>query len=288
MVPRPLVVTVGLMALWPILTGPVFAQNNDEFLGPSSNRTANRQKVARPLPRTAEGHPNLGTIPGEKGHWIRTRREFAVEDDVKELLPTDIKVSQIPFQPWAAELFAYRRMNTDRDAPHARCKPSAGPRQIQTAYGFEIVDLPEVKQVIIFEIGGPHSFRVVYMDGREHPKDLEPSYYGHSTGRWEGDTLVVDTVGFNEKHWLDTLGLMHTEDYRQIERFTRVDFNTLKYEVTVDDPGAYTKPWSGGIMLRWAEGDEVFEYICQQNNQNPEMVTGDDGQPLSRANGYTP
>jgi hypothetical protein len=280
------VVTLGFVALLPLLSGSTLAQDNEVFLGPTARQT--KPKVNRPLPRMPNGTVNLGTIPGEKGHWIRTRREFAVEDDTKDLLPTDIKVSQIPFQPWAAELFAYRRTNTDRDAPHARCKPSAGPRQIQTAYGFEMVDLPEVQQIIIFEIGGPHSFRVVHMDGRQHPKDLEPSYYGHSIGRWEGDSLVVDTVGFNEKHWLDTLGLMHTEDYHQIERFTRVDFNTLKYEVTVDDPGAYTKPWSGGIMLRWAEGDEVFEYICQQNNQNPEMVTGDDGQPLSRDNGITP
>jgi hypothetical protein len=264
-----------------------FAQNNDAFLGPSLTRN-DAPKAIKPTPRLPDGRVNLGTTPGQKGHWIRTRREFAVEDDATNLLPSDIKVSQIPFQPWAKELFEYRRINTDRDSPHARCKPSAGPRQIQTAYGFELVDMPDLQQVILFEIGGPHSFRVIYLDGRQHPTDLEPSYFGHSIGRWEGDALVVDTVGFNEKHWLDNLGLMHTDQYRQIERFTRVDFNTLKYEVTVDDPGAYTAPWTGGVLLRWAEGDELFEYICQQNNQNPEMVTGDDGAPLSRANGFTP
>jgi hypothetical protein len=270
-----------------VLGGSSSAQNNDEFLGPSNAQTR-KPRVARPIPRLPDGRVNLGTPPGQKGHWIRTRREFAVEDDEKNLLPTDIKVGQIPFQPWAKELFAYRRLNTDRDSPHARCKPSAGPRQIQTAYGFEMVEFPELKQMIVFEIGGPHSYRIIHMDGRPHPANLEPSYYGHSTGRWEGDTLVVDTVGFNEKHWLDTLGLMHTDQYHQIERFTRVDYDTLKYEVTVDDPGAYTAQWTGGIMLRWAEGNELFEYICQENNQNPEMVTGDDGAPLLRINSYTP
>jgi hypothetical protein len=243
-----------------VLGGSSSAQNNDEFLGPSNAQTR-KPRVARPIPRLSDGRVNLGTPPGQKGHWIRTRREFAVEDDEKNLLPTDIKVGQIPFQPWAKELFAYRRLNTDRDSPHARCKPSAGPRQIQTAYGFEMVEFPELKQMIVFEIGGPHSYRIIHMDGRPHPANLEPSYYGHSTGRWEGDTLVVDTVGFNEKHWLDTLGLMHTDQYHQIERF---------------------------IMLRWAEGNELFEYICQENNQNPEMVTGDDGAPLLRINSYTP
>ena len=282
------ILITAIACMWLSPGGTVFAQNNDEFLASSGVQRRQQTKAQRPTPRKPNGQVNLGTAPGEKGHWIRTRREFAVEDDVKNLLPTDIKVSQIPFQEWAKELFAYRRVNTDRDSPHARCKPSAGPRQITTAYGFEFLELPELKQAIIFDIGGPQTFRVVYMDGRPHPEKLEPSYYGHSIGRWEGDTLVVDTVGFNEKHWIDTLGLMHTDQLHQIERFTRLDFGTLKYEVTIDDPGAYTDKWTGGVLLRWAEGDELFEYICQQNNLNPEMVTGDDGNPISRANGYTP
>lgn len=205
-------------------------------------------------------------------------------------LPTDLKVGDIPFQPWAKALFEYRRSNNDRDSPHPRCKPDAGPREIGTAYGFEIVDFSDIKRVLIFGIGGPQTFRIVHTDGRPHPngRDLTPSYLGHSVGHWEGDTLVVDTVGFNEGNWIDAEGLMHTDQYHQIEHFTRTDFNTLKYAVTVDDAGAYTAKWTAGFLLRWVEGSELFEYICQQNNQNPEMVTGDDGTPLSRVNGYTP
>jgi hypothetical protein len=249
-----------------------------------------QEKSARPAPRLPDGRINLATVPGQKGHWIRTRRELVVDASVKNPLPNDLNIADVPFQPWAKEMWEYRRTHDDRDSPHARCKPSAGPRQIGTAYGFEIVEFPELQQVLIFDVGGPQSFRTVYMDGRPHPKseDLEPSYYGHSIGRWEGDTLVVDSVGFNEKHWIDALGLMHTDLYRQIERFTRLDFNTLKYEVTVDDPGAYTAKWTAGFHLRWNEGAEVFEYICQQNNQNPDMTIGDDGEPTSRANGFTP
>lgn len=249
-----------------------------------------RPKAVQPAPRRPDGRVNIASVPGQKGHWIRTRRELVIDDSAPSFLPTDRKVGEIPFQPWAKELFEYRRSKDDRDSPHARCKPSAGPRQIGTAYGFEIVDLPDIQRVLIFDIGGPHTFRTIYMDGRPHPvgKDLVPSYYGHSIGRWEGDTLVVDTVGFNEGNWIEAEGLMHTDLYHQIERFTRADFNTLKYEVTVDDPGAYTAPWTATTLLRWNTGAELFEYICQANNLNPEMTIGDDGAPLSRSNGFNP
>jgi hypothetical protein len=122
-----------------------------------------------------------------------------------------------------------------------------------------------------------------------HPKDLKPTPWGHSIGRWEGDTLVVDSIGFDESTWVDIEGLVHTDQYHQVERFTRTDFNTLKYEVTVEDPGAYTAPWTAGFNLRWSAGAELFEFICQDNNMNSEMTTTDEGAPLSRAtNAFTP
>ena len=249
-----------------------------------------RSKSAQPAPRWPDGRVNIATVPGQKGHWIRTRRELVVDATTTNTLPNDRTIEEIPFQPWAKALFEYRRTRDDRDSPHARCKPSAGPRQIGTAYGFEMVEFPELQRVIIFDVGGPHTFRIVYMDGRQHPRgpDLIPSYYGHSIGRWEGDTLVVDTVGFNEQNWIDAEGLVHTDQYHQIERFTRTDFNTLRYEVTIDDPGAYTAAWTAGFLLRWDESAEVFEYICQENNLNPVMTVDDDGEPLPRANRHTP
>jgi hypothetical protein len=261
-------------------------------LSPIRAASQDRTEVeVRPAPRGPDGKMNLGPPPGEKGHWRRTRRELIIgdpENSPETHRPSDRNLAEVPFQPWTRAMWDYNRVHSDRDAPHARCKPSAGPRQIGTAYGFEIVDLPELGRAFIFDIGGPHTFRTVYMDGRPHPEDLTPTYYGHSIGSWDGDTLVVDTVGFNERSWIDTQGLLHTDRLHQIERFTRVDFDSLEYEVTIDDPGAYTEPWTAGFLLQWSDGTEIFEYICQDNNQNPMMTVGDDGQPLSRDNGIVP
>ena len=108
----------------------------------------------------------------------------------------------MPFQPWAKAVYDYRRAH-QLDSPLVACKPAGGP-SFFNAPGFEIVDVPELKQIFILNIAGPHSWRVVYMDGRPHPTHdaLRPTFLGHSTGRWDGDTLVIDTVGFNEKQWL--------------------------------------------------------------------------------------
>jgi hypothetical protein len=104
------------------------------------------------------------------------------------------------------------------------------------------------------------------MDGRQHPAHLEPSYYGHSIGHWEGDTLVVDTVGYNEAFWMDRRGVPHTDKLHTIERFTRTNHDTMQYKVTVDDPGAFTKPWDAQFNLRWENGTELYEYVCQELN----------------------
>jgi hypothetical protein len=123
--------------------------------------------------------------------------------------------------------------------------------------------------------GGPHSYRIIYMDGRQHPKDLIPTNYGHSIGKWDGDTLVVDTVGYNEKFWMDTRGTPHTEKLHFIERFTRTDANTMQYQATIDDPGAYTATWTTPVFtMRWTANSDLFEYICQDNNHGPELMLG--------------
>ena len=106
------------------------------------------------------------------------------------------------------------------------------------------------------------------MDGRAHPQNLSPSYRGDSVGHWEGDTLVVDTVGFNEGAWVsETCGMPTTEKLHTIERLTRTDFTTIKYEITVDDPGAYTATWKSGFYMRWTPGVESFELVCQDNKK---------------------
>jgi hypothetical protein len=131
----------------------------------------------------------------------------------------------------------------------------------------------------IFDVGGPHTYRTIYMDGRTHPKDFKPTYYGHSIGWWEGDTLVVDSVGFNEEFWLDRRGMPHTEKLHTIEKFTRINSANVAYEVTVDDPGAYTAPWTAKFSLRWEPNQELFEYICQQANYASDLMTGETKRP---------
>ena len=237
----------------------------------------------RPVPRWQDGRVSFGPTPGEKGHWIRQGRAQLASNPGSVIaagpggLSTNLKLADVPFQPWARKLYEYRQATFERDAPHSRCKPSPGPRQVGTAYGFEIVEMRDLQRVFIFDIGGPASFRIIYMDGRAHPKVLDPAYIGHSIGHWEGDALIVDTVGFNEKSWIEAEGFPHTDQLHLIERFTRTDFNTLRYEVTIDDPGAYTRPWNGGFNLRWDAGAEMFEYVCQDNNRVEEMNDGADG-----------
>jgi len=251
-----------------VLVQALFAFGQDPDLGnqfTGTRRPAQRPAPPfRPTPRYADGRVNLGPPPGETGLWLPGPGGTPGE-------PWPPRSMEVPYQPWAQELLAYRRQN--QFEPHTRCKPSGGPRQFLTPYGVEFVDRPELQRLYIMDIGGPHTFRVVYMDGRLHPKDWVPDYYGHSVGHWEDNTLVIDTVGFNEGFWMSR-GLVHTSRLHLIERFTRTDMNTMKYEVAVDDPGAYTATWTAGFLLRWESGTELFEYICQDNNHAPELMLG--------------
>jgi hypothetical protein len=222
-------------------------------------RAAERAKLAAlPIPRRADGRIELGSSAAGKGVWLPGAGNLGITNP--------------PYQPWTRAVSAdRRRMELE---PHTRCKPSGGPRQFLTPYGAEIVDIPDLQQVFIFDIGGPHSYRTIYMDGRPHPDKLTPTYYGHSTGKWEGDTLVVDTVGFNEDFWLDRGNMPHTSALHLIEKFTRTAFDTMRYELTVDDPGAYTATFSGTSNLRWEPNTELFEYVCQQQNYAPLLMVG--------------
>ncbi len=257
---------------------------------------------APPVPRSHDGHVVLGAPAGQPGVWVPPNagderlieldntmvpadNSFAIETNPLQrtprpqgvtaataTFPGKLSVSQVPFQPWARALYGFRAEN--QLEPHIRCKPSGGTRQFLTPYGVEIVELPELGRIYIVDIGGPHSMRAIDMMQRTHPPNLSSSPYGHSIGQWQGDTLVVDSVGFNESFWIDRQGTPHTDKLHLTERFTRTDLNTLKYEFTVEDPGAYTAPWTSGILLRWSPGQELFEYVCQDNNLAPELAVG--------------
>jgi hypothetical protein len=217
------------------------------------------------VPRWPDGRVNLGSTADQKGYW-----------EVRPGLGGFPRAADVPFQPWARALYQYRTSRADLHPPLVRCKPAGGP-SFFNAPGFEIVDMPEMKSVFILNIAGAHTWRVVHMDGREHPaaNALRPTYLGHSIGRWDGDTLVIDSVGFNEKQWLAG-AYPTTEQLHLIERISRPTSKSLVYEATIDDPGAYTQPWTVRWTINeksassWIEDGEIFEYICQDDGANLE------------------
>ena len=275
-----------IVALACLSAAPVFGQaqgnidlNVGGLNGAPRGRGRGQRPPSKPTPHLADGRVNLGPAPGEKGVW-EGNAGATLATNVKGLdnprmnLPTNLKIADVPFQPWARAVYEYRQSTTTKDDPHVRCKPSGGPRMFHTPYGFEFLDLPDQKRIIIVGVGGPHTWRTIYMDGRPHPTDLDPTFSGHSVGHWEGDALVVDSVGFNEKFWLTREGIPSTEFLHITERFTRTDYDTLKYEATIDDPGAYTAPWTGGWLIRWQPNEEMYEYVCQDNNRDVKHMYG--------------
>jgi len=258
---------VMILTVWTFSTDP-WAQGRGQ--GP--------RPAPAPAPRWPDGRINLGAPPGDTGLWERRTEHLVVNPRSYQAPATRnarVHIDQVPLQPWARALTNERHASGLASEPYTRCKPAGGPRQFMSPYGLEIVDLPELQRVYVFNVSNANSFRVIYMDGRDHPATLTPGYFGHSIGRWEGDTLVIDTVGFGERFWMNRDGLPHTNQLHLVERLTRVDFENLNYEVTIDDPGAYTAPWTSGYTLGFTRGAELFEYQCQENNLSPESMVGD-------------
>lgn len=177
----------------------------------------------------------------------------------------------LPLQPWALKE-TLERMS--KDDPEANCLPAGVPRQ--APYPWRIVQTP-THIFFLFE-GNIHSYRQIFMDGRPHPTGdaLNPTWYGHSTGRWDDDTLVIDTVGFNERFWFDFAGHPHTEKLHTIERYRRPDFTSLEYEVTIDDSGAFTRPFTLYGHHTYQANEELMEYICNENNRDLSHIVGKD------------
>jgi hypothetical protein len=209
-----------------------------------------------PTPRWPDGHVNLGSTPEKKGYW-----------EIRPGGGGGGRPAEIPFQPWARALYQYRNARYSQDSPLLTCKASGG-QSFFNAPGFEILEAPDLQTIFILDIAGPHSWRAIHMDGRQHPKELRPTFLGDSIGHWEGDTLVIDTVGFNEKEWVAG-AYPTTSQLHLTERISRPTLGTLSYQATIDDPGAYTKPWTTGFAINektpssWIPGGDMFEYICE-------------------------
>jgi hypothetical protein len=181
------------------------------------------------------------------------------------------KGETLPLLPLAKQLMDLRgQPKNETDDPHLWCMPMGVPRSVP--YPFRFVQNYTHKaptHIFILHEGNIHSYRQIFMDGRKHPAELDPTWFGHSIGSYDGkDTLVIDTVGFNDKFWFDRQGTPHTEQLHTTERWTRVNEGTLRNEVTIEDPGAYSRPFMTTWMARLAApGDEIMENICQENNQ---------------------
>jgi hypothetical protein len=212
----------------------------------------------RPAPKLADGTPDLS------GVW---QGGGAVGDLAQGLA----KGETIPLLPEAKKLMESRQ---SKDDPEANCLPTGVPRI--APYPWRIVQTP-THIFFLFE-GNIHSFRQIFMNAK-HPADPDPTWYGHSVGRWEGQTLVVDTIGFNDKFWFDFRGHPHTEKLHTIERYTRKDLGTLLNEVTIEDPGAYSRPFTLTFTARLRPNEELMEYICQENNQDVSHIHGPAGTP---------
>ena len=254
---------VGMLVSAPALAqegAPAPAQGRGGGAGGRGGGAATEPVPDAPPPRGADGRVQLGSSKAAKGYW-----------EVRPGLGGNPRAGDVPFQPWARALQQYRSSRVDLYPPSVRCLPTSGPGFFN-APGFDFVDAPDQQSVFILNIAGPHSWRVIHMDGRPHPTGdaLRPTFLGHSTGRWEGDTLVIDTVGFNEKQWIAG-SYPTTERLHLTERISRPGLKTLTYEATIDDPGAYTAAWTirWSITPRtassWIEGGEIFEYICQDD-----------------------
>ncbi len=214
-------------------------------------------------PRTEAPHLEDGTIDlGGNGVWsLPWVTDFAVR------MPNHKEGEFPPMLAWTKAMFDYNEANSVKYDPEGFCLPPGGPRSMGTPYPAEIIQDGD-RIIIVFE-GGGHVWREIHMDGRPHPEGdaLNLTYFGHSVGHYEGDVLVVDTIGFNEKTWLDFGGYMHTEQLHTVERFSRPFKEVLHYEAMIDDPGAYSANWNVAWDINWSDGQELTDYICQENNK---------------------
>ena len=255
--------------------------------------------LSQPAPRLPDGTVNLGRVPGELGIWqlpyitnmgarnivvgappAPARGQGAAGGGQRGGAPSE---PWVPFQRWAAAFYNYNSLNNSKYDPEGYCLPPGGPRLFATPYPMEILQQPELKRIVFIFEGGTHVWREIHMDGRPHAKSEAikgQTWLGDSVGHWEGNTLVVDVVGFNEGTWLDYFGHPHTDQMHIIEKYTRPNKATLHYEATIDDPGAYTKQWTVAWDIPWNATGELQEYICQENNQYLGHLTDDFGQPI--------
>jgi len=207
--------------------------------------------LTAPAPRSADGKPDLSGI------WMVPGLKYLIN------IAADLK--EVPFQPWAAAEYKQRMDNRGKDDPNNFCLPSIIPEKIAVTSPWKIVEMPGLT-LILYE--SRTIFRQIFTDGRPLPKDPNPTWQGYSVGRWDGDTFVVESTGFNGKGWLDTNGHPVTDALHVTEKYRRKDFGHMDVEITIDDPKAYTKSWTIHENPELQPDTELIEYICEENNRD--------------------
>jgi hypothetical protein len=228
--------------------------------------------LSAPAPRSADGKPDLS------GMWdVLHNRPCPPEGCTDMVIPEeflDIGFSLkggLPYQPWAAELVQQRSADLGRDDPVARCLPAGAVRILTFPPPRKIIQTPG-EIVILSE--RDVTFRQIFTDGRPMPVDPSPSWNGFSTGKWDGDTLVVETNGLRDGAWLDRNGSPMTDAAKMTERFRRINYGRLEIELTVDDPKAYTKPWTVTLNQQIVLNTELLDYFCNDNEKDAQHAVG--------------
>lgn len=250
--------------------------------------------VVTKVPRTASGAPNLnapapkfsdGKTPDFSGVWQSERvpcneatEPLGCIDAQGGVPPAFFNIGGgdaevLPMQPWAEALVKQRKANAGKDDPTSRCLPIAPARGWADFPLQKIIQTPTSVTIL-----GEYmlQFRQIFLDGRRLPTDPEPTFKGYSAGRWERDALVVETIGFKDDGWLDGWGHPLTDRARTIERIRRVNYGTLEVQITVDDPKAYTKPWTVTRKLSFVPNIELLEYVCNENEKSLQHMVGAD------------
>ncbi len=226
------------------------------------------------LPLTSDGRVDLDAPPPRLANGRIDLQGIWMPDDNRYIrdLALDIGDEDVPYLPWAERLFDARKDGSrSGEDPDAHCLPQGVPKIDFVSYPWKLIETPN-SIVIIYETFT--FWRQIFTDGRELGPNAKPTWMGYSTGKWEGDSFVVETTGFNGKIWLDQLGRPTTDRLHVTERFKRTSYGHMTIEVTIDDPGAYTAPWSASQEVHLRPGWEPLEFICAENNRDVENLPG--------------
>lgn len=268
----------GMLA-WGILSAMQLAAQWFHYPTPGVPRLPDgKPNLSVLTPRTADGKPDLSGI-WLAGNALPCPEDLRAGDDCIEKVPLSHEAVDfasnlpggLPYQPWAAALVKQRMADLSKDDPHARCLPPNFPRAFAFPHLQKLIQIPGL-MVILDEFNA--SYRQIFTDGRPLPEDPQPSWNGYSSGKWDGDTLVVETIGYRDDLWLDMKGNPMTSAARVTERFRRPNFGRLEIEVTVNDPKAYTKPWTVTLQQAIKLDTELVDEICLENEKSVQHMTG--------------